>query len=298
MEETGRRATRADERKGLDVMEEAEIGDVVAAVVGKAGSGRQLPAPGDRYEDGLLVCGKCGGRKETWIQIWGQQRLVRCACKCQMDKYHSEQEKNAQKQSSLKIRALKDACFPMAAMNGWNFRQATMDENLKAVKRYADKWPEMRKKRQGLLFYGDVGTGKTYAAVCVANAVMEQGYSCIITSVPRLVQALDGNRDKVEFIDSVNRAELLILDDLGTERASEYMNEQVYGIIDGRYRTGKPLIVTTNLALADMVECRDGRKRIYDRILELCYPIRFSGQSRRRKELLERSAEMKKLLGV
>ena len=59
-------------------------------------------------------------------------------------------------------------------------------------------------------------------------------------------------------------------------------------------RTGKPLIVTTNLALTDMVECRDGRKRIYDRILELCYPIRFSGQSRRRKELLERSAEMKK----
>ena len=125
----------------MDVMGEAEIGDVVAAVVGKAGSGRQLPAPGDRYEDGLLVCGKCGGRKETWIQIWGQQRLVRCACKCQMDKYHSEQEKNAQKQSSLKIRALKDACFPMSAMNGWNFRQATMDENLEAVKRYADKWP-------------------------------------------------------------------------------------------------------------------------------------------------------------
>lgn len=282
----------------MDLMGESAIGDAVAEVVGKAGSGRQLPAPGDRYEDGLLVCGKCGGRKETWIQFGGHKKVVRCVCKCQLDKYHAEREKAAQIQSSLKIRALKDACFPMAAMNGWNFRQATMDENLKAVKRYADKWPEMRKKRQGLLFYGDVGTGKTYAAVCVANAVMEQGYSCIITSVPRLVQALDGNREKVEFLDSVNRAELLILDDLGTERSSEYMNEQVYGIIDGRYRTGKPLIVTTNLALTDMVECRDGRKRIYDRILELCYPIRFSGQSRRRKELLERSAEMKKLLGV
>ena len=280
----------------MDLM--AEIGEVAREVLDKVGSKRQLPAPGDRYEDGLLVCGKCGGRKETWIQFGGYKKAVRCVCKCQLDKYHAEQEKTAQIQSSLRIRALKDACFPMAAMNGWNFRQATMDENLKAVKRYADKWPEMRKKRQGLLFYGDVGTGKTYAAVCVANAVMEQGFSCIITSVPRLVQALDGNREKVEFLDSVNRAELLILDDLGTERASEYMNEQVYGIIDGRYRTGKPLIVTTNLALSDMVECRDGRKRIYDRILELCYPIRFSGQSRRRKELLERSAEMKKLLGV
>lgn len=276
----------------------AEVGEVVQNMLDKAGSKRQLPAPGDRYEDGLLVCGKCGGRKETWIQFCGHKKVVRCVCKCQLDKYHAEREKAAHIQSSLKIRALKDACFPMAAMNGWNFRQATMDENLKAVKRYADKWPEMRKKRQGLLFYGDVGTGKTYAAVCVANAVMEQGFSCIITSVPRLVQALDGNREKVEFLDSVNRAELLILDDLGTERASEYMNEQVYGIIDGRYRTGKPLIVTTNLALTDMVECRDGRKRIYDRILELCYPIRFAGQSRRRKELLERSAEMKRLLGV
>ena len=175
-------------------MGEAEIGDVVAAVVGATAGGRQLPAPGDRYEDGLLVCGKCGGRKETWIQFCGHKKVVRCVCKCQLNKYRSEQEKAAQIQSSLKIRALKDACFPMAAMNGWNFRQATMDENLTAVIRYADKWPEMRKKRQGLLFYGDVGTGKTYAAVCVANAVMEQGYSCIITSVPRLVQALDGNR--------------------------------------------------------------------------------------------------------
>ncbi|MGN8780575.1 ATP-binding protein [Acidaminococcus fermentans] len=276
----------------------AEIGEVVQTVLNNAEGKRQLPAPGDRYENGLLVCGKCGGRKETWIQFGGHKKVVRCVCKCQLDKYHAEREKTAQIQTSLRIRALKYACFSMTEMNSWNFRQAAMDENLKAVKRYAEKWPEMRKKRQGLLFYGDVGTGKTYAAVCVANAVMEQGYSCIITSVPRLVQALDGNREKVEFLDSVNRAELLILDDLGTERASEYMNEQVYTVIDGRYRTGKPLIVTTNLALADMVECRDGRKRIYDRILELCYPIRFSGQSRRRKELLERSAEMKKLLGV
>ena len=276
----------------------AEIGEVVQTVLNNAEGKRQLPAPGDRYENGLLVCGKCGGRKETWIQFGGHKKVARCVCKCQLDKYHAEREKTAQIQTSLRIRELKDACFPMTEINSWNFRQAAMDENLKAVKRYAEKWPEMRKKRQGLLFYGDVGTGKTYAAVCVANAVMEQGYSCIITSVPRLVQALDGNREKVEFLDSVNRAELLILDDLGTERASEYMNEQVYTVIDGRYRTGKPLIVTTNLALADMVECRDGRKRIYDRILELCYPIRFAGQSRRRKELLERSAEMKKLLGV
>jgi len=280
-------------------MDEQKIRNVITDVLLlKIGGKRQTPERGDRYEDGLLVCGKCGEKKETRIQFSGHQKVVRCACKCQMDKYHEEQEKAAHIQSSLKIRALKDACFPMAEMNGWNFRQETMDANLEAAKRYADQFREMKRKRQGLVFYGDVGTGKTYAAVCIANAVMEQEYSCIITSVPRLVQALDGTKNKVEFLDSVNRADLLILDDLGTERASEYMNEQVYSVIDGRYRTGNPLIVTTNLSLADMLECRDNRKRIYDRIMEMCYPIKFSGESRRKKGLLERGAAMKAFLGV
>lgn len=70
MEEAGRRSTRADERKGMALM----IVEVVQKVLDKAGSKRQLPAPGDRYEDGLLVCGKCGGRKETWIQFGGHKR--------------------------------------------------------------------------------------------------------------------------------------------------------------------------------------------------------------------------------
>ena len=100
----------------------------------------------------------------------------------------------------------------------------------------------------------------------------------------------------MEFLDSVIRAELLILVDLGTERASEYMYEQVYGIIDGRYRTGKPLIVTTNLALADMVECRDGRKRIYDRILERCVPLKINNQNIRELNAVANMSEARKLL--
>lgn len=65
----------------------AEIGEVVQTVLNNAGSKRQLPAPEDRYENGLLVCGKCGGRKETWIQFGGHKKVVRCVCKCQMNEY-------------------------------------------------------------------------------------------------------------------------------------------------------------------------------------------------------------------
>lgn len=75
---------------------------------------------------------------------------------------------------------------------------------------------------------------------------------------------------------------LLIIDDLGAERSTEYATENVFNVIDRRYRSGKPLIVTTNLQLAELLEEESvARKRIYDRILEMCVPIRVSGASKR-----------------
>ena len=68
---------------------------------------------------------------------------------------------------------------------------------------------------------------------------------------------------------------LLIIDDFGMERGTEYGLEQVYNVIDSRYRSGKPLIVTTNLTLDSLQNPQDtAHARIYDRLLEMCpYPL-------------------------
>ena len=73
----------------------------------------------------------------------------------------------------------------------------------------------------------------------------------------------------------------MILDDLGMEHSSEFAISQMFNIVDGRYRTGKPMIVTTNLTLQELKNPPDlAHARIYDRrLLEMCTPIRINGQN-------------------
>ena len=77
--------------------------------------------------------------------------------------------------------------------------------------------------------------------------------------------------DRNANINSFNSFPLLIIDDLGVERNSEFAREQVFHIIDSRYRSQLPMIVTTNLTLKELKDPGDlARARIYDRVLERC----------------------------
>ena len=88
-----------------------------------------------------------------------------------------------------------------------------------------------------------------------------------------------------------------ILDDFGMERGTEYRLEQVYNVIDSRYRSGKPLIVTTNLTLEELQNPEDtAHARIYDRITEMCTPVRITGENFRKARAREKMEHLKKLL--
>ena len=86
--------------------------------------------------------------------------------------------------------------------------------------------------------------------------------------------------DRNGYIDSLNQYSLLIIDDLGMERSTEFALERVFNVIDTRYRSKKPLIVTTNLTLNELKNpCGLVRSRIYDRILEVYVPLKISSQN-------------------
>ena len=88
---------------------------------------------------------------------------------------------------------------------------------------------------------------------------------------------------------------MLILDDFGMERGTEYGLEQIYAVIDGRYRSGKPLIATTNLTLHELKNPQDtAHARIYDRLLEMCVPVQFKGESFRKRTAQEKLGRMQK----
>ena len=91
---------------------------------------------------------------------------------------------------------------------------------------------------------------------------------------------------KQNYLDSLNEFDLLVIDDLGIERNTEYVNELVYNIIDARYRSGKPMIITTNLKYSDLHNTEDTSKaRIYSRIIEMCLPVLVSGEDRRKSKM-------------
>ena len=161
-------------------------------------------------------------------------------------------------------------------------------------KRYAAHWKEMQEQNSGLLLWGNTGTGKTYAAACIANYLIDRGTPAMVTSFPRILNA---GWDKQEIIDQMHYYPLVVIDDLDVERSTEYAIETVYMVIDERYKAKKPLIVTTNLTLEELCKPKNmDYRRIYERILELCVPVAFKGESFRQKAANEKMRRMKEIL--
>lgn len=289
------------------------VGDILNRVIKRAEANNPLEV-GDYLDDeGFIVCGKCRTRRQVEIDMpdlntkpFDPTRKIRTkvpiSCRCRAEKQRQEelrqqQDKEMQaieslKKQSLMDERLRDACFD-------NF-QKTKDNayNLKLCLRYAMHFDEMLEKNQGLLFYGGVGTGKTFAAACIANHLLGQRVPVVMTSFVKLLEAMQGfKEDDCAMIARLNRAKLLIIDDLGAERSTDFALEKVYNIVDSRYRARLPIILTTNLTMAEMKETMDMRyTRIYDRIFELCYPMQFKGQSWRKTEAARRFDEMKSFL--
>lgn len=104
--------------------------------------------------------------------------------------------------------------------------------------------------------------------------------------------------DRDHYIKSLVRPDLLILDDLGAERNTSFGKERVFDVVDKRLLTGKPMIVTTNIPLSVMKQAVDlDDRRIFDRILEVCVPIMFDGDSFRKSTAADNLKKAARLLG-
>lgn len=249
-------------------------------------------------EDGLLHCAVCHDKVQTRVTFLGEEKTVRCICRCIQKERDAFEERQRKEERERKRRT----CFAESNMANWTFENDN-GENPKfsaAMKKYADQFDDFLKESRGLLLSGQVGTGKTYFAACIANQLIDDGYRVLMTNFARLTNQIQGTYEgKQELIDDLNRYHLLILDDLGAERKSEYMQEMVFNIIDSRYRSGLPFIITTNLTLEEIKKPQDITcQRIYDRILERCFPIEVNGVSRRRQAVKNTYEDTKRRLGL
>lgn len=250
---------------------------------------------GDYYgEDGLLVCGKCHTPKQTRVSFLGIEKTPMCLCKCAAEKKEREELKR-------RIAENRRYCFPDAKLERWTFANddGANKELSEAMKKYADNFEEFKKQGKGLLLYGDVGRGKTYAAACVANAVLDKGYSVFMTDFVSIASAASEEWNKQAYYNSLNNFSLLIIDDLNAERKTEYMQEIVKAVINTRYNAGLPIIITTNLTGEELQSPSDmDYKRIFSRLYEMCIPVKVEGKDRRAEILKADAKPMKELLGL
>lgn len=276
------------------------------------GIANQKVNPGDTYDaDGCLTCGVCKRPRQKFIMVAAptdaeperkMRMKVTTQCDCEVAKENAEKRLKEDQDAMEKVMRLRKASLMDAKFKGATFDNFSVtksnERNLKLCKRYATAFDAMLEKNQGLILWGNVGTGKSFAAACIANYLLDHGVPVIMTSLVKLLELIQGGEEKeTDILARLNSAKLVIFDDLGAERNTDYALEKIYNIVDSRYRRQKPMIFTTNLTVAEMQEETDIRySRIYDRVFEVCYPMQFIGQSWRMKTASRRFDEMEQLL--
>lgn len=260
------------------------------------------PEPGDFTDPvtGLLHCGKCRTPKQCRVTIFEKERIVPCLCQCETERREAEDAARKEQERLNRIHRLKANALQDKALFAYTFdRDDGQNPSMKYARRYVEHWAAMKERGQGLLLWGGVGTGKTFAAACIAHALTEQAVPVLMTNFSKILNSLSGmfSEDRNKYLASFHHFSLLIIDDLGIERNSEYALEQVYNVVDSRYLSRLPFIITTNLPLAELQAPKDlAHARIYDRVLERCTPICFNGPNYRKGNAAANKDEAARLL--
>ena len=211
--------------------------------------------------DALQYCKVCGEAKEAFFPEGGFMGMKKHSrqCACDRKAYEEEQKYFKDKEHRELVSRNTSICFDESRMEEWTFENADMSDTvMHRAKKYVDNWEEMKRNHIGCLFWGPVGTGKSFIAGCIANELLKQEVMVKMTNFNT------------------------IIDDLGVERNSEYALGIIFSVIDRRIRSGRPLIITTNLPLKEIKnETMLDKRRIYDRILEMCTPMYVGGTSKR-----------------
>ena len=256
--------------------------------------------------DGLLMCGACGQARQMRLEVplvgW---RTVPVMCECEVARREAEAARQAATERQMRVNELRangilnrdHMGMTFDADDGSDPRTAGIAEN------YVQNWREIRKlDSPGLLFLGGVGGGKTFWACCIANALIDRGYSVMVTTIPALIAAMSASgfeREKQKVLANVAAVDLLVLDDIGFERSNPFTHEKMHEIIDARYLAKRPLIVTTNLSFTDLEKPELMEyKRVFDRIIGMTRPIHVKADGRRKRIAQESARRMDTLLGL
>lgn len=165
-------------------------------------------------------------------------------------------------------------------------REMTTRGAVTEVRAYIEELDERLGGGRGLWLFGDTGTGKTTLAMLVSRAALEAGHSVAIYSLPKLLARIrrtyesePGGDSYLAFFERLTAVDLLHIDDLGAEKRSDWVLEQLYALINERYEAQRSVLVTTNLS-HEKLEEQIGSRTI-SRLTQVCDEIPLFGDDRR-----------------
>lgn len=262
----------------------------------------EAPFDEDDYvgEDGLVRCGRCGTPKQARVEWGGAELVLSVACQCEVD---ARERQGAARRAAARIRRIESSPSHQLHMEpdaSAEFGLASDDKRgFRVVREYARKWNAMEAGGHGLVLIGPPGTGKTFAASCLANFLRHDCKAVLFTTVSRAENVLWDAKgaERTRVLEGVRAYDLLIVDDLGAERDSSYMDSRAFDLVDACYRSGRPMVVTTNVPLSRLKDPKGlARTRIYDRVLERCQPVIFDGTSYRAARAAENREAVRRIL--
>lgn len=270
------------------------ISEIVGNIAENTAAANPPQEAGYIGDDGLLYCGKCHTSKQYRLKgalaeaVEGG--IINCLCKCEDKKYKAEkeQERAARERLEREITAhqRRNNCFSDDDYREmcFNVDAGKSPKAIEAAHYYVDNFEKLASHNMGLMFLGNVGTGKTFAACCIANALIEKGYRALVATASDLIRAVKNPYTEAETFQRIREFDLLVIDDIGTQNNSERDLKALFDIVDTRCRAKKPLIITSNLSAGELKDKSDyNRHRVYNRINELCScpisPIVLTGES-------------------
>ena len=250
---------------------------------------------GNKFES-LERCPKCGRTIRMLVtapDVFDDPTEVDCSCDCMVSE-EERQKRNINRQTEdsqiegyfynlLDEPKGKREVFDVDDLADPNTTTYCKEFCIGFPKALKAEFKAFSKIKKGIVFIGESGRGKTFFANCIGNALIGMGYQVLETNLSRLAADMNFN-DYAVKLRQLKRYHLLIIDDWGTERKTEVMDELLQLVVDERYRQGLPIILTTNKTIPELTYPKTDKEiRIISRLSEMVDFKKVGGEDRRTK---------------
>ena len=240
------------------------------------------------------------------LVILGVEKIVQPVCRCEVEAWEREVHEALERHKKAEVERKFSISSLGERFEDCRFETFTMRPGSEKAFRFAEDYAERFELYGGdsLLIWGVPGNGKSHLAAAICHRLKERGKTVVFQTMTELLERIrstfrqNSKEHEREIMDALQHCDLLVLDDLGAEKVSDWTLDVLFRIIDGRYRQKKPTMFTTNFSPTELLyrfmpdkssaEHEIAAKRIHDRILEVSVIVENKAASYRMQRALER----------